>query len=728
MGWGPLFTLLVATGCLVPFLTKAYHMDDSVYLWVAQHIRQHPFDFYGFAANWYGWEMPMSLINQNPPLVSYALALASLLVGWNEIGLHLIFIAPAIAAGLGTWHLARQLCRQPLTPALFAVLTPVFIVSATTLMADTLMLACYVWAASLWVQGIHRRQHSLLAASAVLTALAILTKYFGLTLVPLLLVYGMLKTRRIELWYLYLLFPVAALLGYQWLTQTLYGVSMFSEAAGYAAVHGLASTWGWLPKTIIGLSFTGGCLVTLVCFLPLALSLRWFVGWVVYTAALTGLFYVMNAPLALGYPGNESIDWPVVFQLALFVSLGMLVVAASVAEVITQRSAEAWLLFFWITGTLLFAAYINWTTNARVLLPMVPAVGILLVRHIERRPSYTSCGGNMGRAQWSLLAAALFSISVGLADQKTAGAQRDAAMRIHSLTADYPYNVWFQGHWGFQYYMESIGARPLDFHTGVLKTGDIVVIPMNGGNVQWFNAEPLIQVAAFQQASHPWIATMQNTAGAGFYSDRWGILPFVVGRTPYEDFRIMLVGEFSTLPVVVSAFRDALKQKPDAPGRFHGFSQIIAQHSVDITKRFSVAGLYGTSFNPSAYYVHTGNLLRRAHRLNLAAANYERALSLAPDELEAMKGLGIVYGVQGKFDIAVKLLQQAASANANDPHTCYLVAAMFAQSKHPEKAARWLEKAAARGMNVRRHITGDTNFDGIRNHPSLKHTLNTLGP
>jgi 4-amino-4-deoxy-L-arabinose transferase-like glycosyltransferase len=151
----PLFILLVVVGCLAPFLTKAYHMDDSVYLWVAQHIRQHVFDFYGFAANWYGWEMPMPLINQNPPLVSYALALASLLVGWNELGLHLLFMVPAIAAGVGMWYLVCQLCRQPLIAALIAVLTPVFIVSATTLMADTLMMAFYVWAVALWVRGIH---------------------------------------------------------------------------------------------------------------------------------------------------------------------------------------------------------------------------------------------------------------------------------------------------------------------------------------------------------------------------------------------------------------------------------------------------------------------------------------------------------------------------------------------------------------------------------------------
>lgn len=727
MARGPLLILLVVAGCLVPFLTKAYHMDDSVYLWVAQYIRQHPFDFYGFAANWYGFEMPMYLINQNPPMVSYALALASLLVGWNEFGLHLLFMVPAIAAGIGTWHLASLLCRQPLIAALVAVLTPVFIVSASTLMADTLMLACYVWAAALWVHGIHNGRHLFLAASAVITALAVLTKYFGITLIPLLFVYGMLKTRRIGLWSLYLFFPAAVLLGYQWLTQTLYGVSMFSAAAGYASAHGLAETGGWIQKTITGLSFTGGCMVTLVCFFPFILSRRSFAGWLGLTAALTGLFYFINAPLVLGHPGNGSASWPVVFQLALFVSLGTMVVAAAVDEAITQRSAEAWLLFFWIAGTLLFATYINWTTNARALLPMVPPVGILLARRIERRQLYKD-QDIVVLARWSLMVAALFSISVGLADHAVAGAQRDAAMRIRTLIAGYPYSVWFQGHWGFQYYMENIGARPLDFHTGVLNTGDIIVIPMNGGNIRWTSAGPLIQVATFQLTSHPWIATMQNSAGAGFYSDRWGMLPFVVGSTPNENFRIVLVGEFDAPLAVASAFRDAVEQNPEAPDRFHALSQAIERHSSDTAKHFNADKLYGTPLNPPSYYVHTGNLLRRTHRLDLAAANYEKALSLAPDNLSAMKGLGIVYGIQGEFDKAVNILRQAASANNTDPNTCYLVAAMFAKSNRPKKAARWLVKAGSRGMNVWEHIAGDANFDGIRNHPALQRALDFRGP
>jgi Flp pilus assembly protein TadD len=333
----------------------------------------------------------------------------------------------------------------------------------------------------------------------------------------------------------------------------------------------------------------------------------------------------------------------------------------------------------------------------------------------------------MGHARWSLLAAALFSISVGLADHKAAGAQREAAMRIRSLTTGYPYRVWFQGHWGFQYYMESIGARPLDFHTGLLKTGDIIVIPMNGGNVRWAGNGPLVPVAAMQLAAHPWIATMHNTVGAGFYSDRWGVMPFVVGATPREEFRIVMAGEFDDPLSVASVFRDAVKRNPESPGRFQALTQTIQRVSSGIHSTFAVAGLYDIAPNPPSYYVHTGNLLRRSRRLFLAAANYEKALSLAPDDLEAMKGLGIVYGLQGKYEKAAKILCKAATTSAPEVTACYLAAAMYAKLNRPDEAARWLGQAKSRGMQIREPIAKDPNFNGIRNHPAFKHVLDSPG-
>jgi len=68
---------------LIPFLGKAFHIDDPLFLYTAQHILDDPLDFYGFPVNWYATAMPMHEVNQNPPLLAYYLAPFGALFGWH---------------------------------------------------------------------------------------------------------------------------------------------------------------------------------------------------------------------------------------------------------------------------------------------------------------------------------------------------------------------------------------------------------------------------------------------------------------------------------------------------------------------------------------------------------------------------------------------------------------------------------------------------------------------
>lgn len=66
-----LVVTLVPVLCLIPFVDKAFNIDDPLFLWAAQQIQTHPLNFYDFTVNWYGFDAPMSIINKNPPGVSY---------------------------------------------------------------------------------------------------------------------------------------------------------------------------------------------------------------------------------------------------------------------------------------------------------------------------------------------------------------------------------------------------------------------------------------------------------------------------------------------------------------------------------------------------------------------------------------------------------------------------------------------------------------------------------
>ena len=86
-----LIVVLVTIMSLLPFITKAFNIDEPLFLWAARQIQSNPLDFFGFKVNWYGVEADMFSVNQNPPLVSYYIALIASLFGWKETVLHFFF-------------------------------------------------------------------------------------------------------------------------------------------------------------------------------------------------------------------------------------------------------------------------------------------------------------------------------------------------------------------------------------------------------------------------------------------------------------------------------------------------------------------------------------------------------------------------------------------------------------------------------------------------------------
>ena len=99
--------------------------------------------------------------------------------------------------------------------------------------------------------------------------------------------------------------------------------------------------------------------------------------------------------------------------------------------------------------------------------------------------------------------------------------------------------VWFQGHWGFQYDMEALGAKALDIGKSHLTPGDLVIIPTTNTNL--FPPPPnlTVTVGSIDIESSRWLSTMSLLTGAGFYSDIFGPLPFALGSIPAERFTVV---------------------------------------------------------------------------------------------------------------------------------------------------------------------------------------------
>lgn len=529
--------LAICVLCLAPFADKAFNIDDPLFISVARHIQANPFDFYGFTVNWYGFEMPMSEVTKNPPLASYYIALAAFLFGWSEIALHLAFLIPASAVVIGTFFLAKELCDRPFLAALAGMATPVFLLSSTTVMCDTLMLSLWVWAIYFWRRGIKGDRKASLALASLLIAACSLTKYFGMSLIPLLFVYSLAEKRKAGGWMLFMVIPILILAAYQWTTHTLYGRGLLLDAASYSTSFHGPYGGNFLTKILTGVAFTGGCFITAFLYAPLV----WRKRTVVITALALFVFMllVQHDKTVFNFPvtDREGINWLFLIQFSLLLCSGVFFLSLVTADLWRGRDADSLLLFLWTMGTFVFASYLNWSMNGRSILPVVSASGILLARRAPGPTEMTGRNRNIMRFLLPLAPALMISLAVSWADFRLADTARTAANTIHDAFKSAPGVLWFEGHWGFQYYMEQAGGRPLDLERSNLQKGDIVILPLNNTNVIPLPREQASFFRKFQFKAGGFLSVMNENAGAGFYAtDVRGPLPFAIASETDEKY------------------------------------------------------------------------------------------------------------------------------------------------------------------------------------------------
>jgi hypothetical protein len=165
---------------------------------------------------------------------------------------------------------------------------------------------------------------------------------------------------------------------------------------------------------------------------------------------------------------------------------------------------------------------------------MIPAVGILMARRLENHQTNSS-RLNL-KISAALLASAAVSIGVTYADASLANTGRVSAQIMYAESRDAAAPLYFEGHWGFQYYLQNLGAKPADVRHSSFHAGDLLAIPENTTNS--FGPPPGFRLEGRLLQFEPEgpIATMSQPLGAGFYASVWGPLPFGAGKVPPERY------------------------------------------------------------------------------------------------------------------------------------------------------------------------------------------------
>ena len=535
---------VILVGCLAPFINKAIHGDEMLFIWMAEWIQKHPTDFYGFQVNMYGSTIPMWVGNYNPPLISYFLAGVAAVFGWHEIVLHAACLVVAFTAAAGIYALAKMWCDRPLLATVVAIFTPAFLVCSTTLTCDVLMLSFWIWALVCWERGLASSEQSWwrFAGAGVLAGLAVLTKYSAVTLLPLLLILSILRTRRLG-WWLGLAVPLAMVLGYEWLTARMYGRGLLFAAAGNVQTSGLEFPGGWKAKGVIGLAFAGGSLLPLLCYAPWLWRGRALLamGVVILGISLGICRFGGNLGLLLPWQNELTERRDFLLQVGVLTAAGVHLLLLVGAEAWGRRNIISVMLVLWIISELFFWTVLNHHLGARRYLPIVPAAAILLVRRLGVSRENSPAGGWL---LWPLVPAAAITLSVAMADYQLANSVRTAAEQIAAKYKPMGHELWFAGGYGtFQYYMEKFGGQRIDIERSLLQPGDIVVEPWcNNADVE-LPSDSVGWLEGLTYEPYSWMNLYGGTksSAAGFYGADLGPVPFAVGRLPGQIYFVVRV-------------------------------------------------------------------------------------------------------------------------------------------------------------------------------------------
>ena len=482
---------LVLLAALVPFLGKAYHIDDPVQITIADQIRMTPLHPYDTIMNFGGRLRKVGEFAAFPPLHGYYLSLPRALGPDAEWWLHLWMLPLSLLGLYGALRLGRG---DPLVGALW-LSSPAVLVSATNLMPDIPVAALTTLGAALFLEQKY-------AWAGLTLALGGLERFNAAAVLPGLAFYAVTMRRWRALPALVL--PCAAM-------------------AGWLVIH--RDTWGvveWFGLQSAGFSQKSLTLLVLLAAVgafPLCLG-------IVRLRRLEGIGAIAAAgvsALACWTPTLDAYARPRLPVAALAAAGAFILVAHLMRAIRVWRSEGDPLdlsLWLWMMGAL--AIPLLYLPSAK-LLAVAAAPMALLGARTSALPRTLVW---LGAALWIA-----WSCALNVADLQLANVQRELA---RSLVRP---GMRFVGSHGFQWYAERAGGRPVSVDDAPGPGETLLLLEQAGafqlGMVRFPDTSS--RAGRVEARSTRWpLRTFNFRAGAGFYSYSYGPMPYAISSAPLE--------------------------------------------------------------------------------------------------------------------------------------------------------------------------------------------------
>jgi hypothetical protein len=366
---------------------------------------------------------------------------------------------------------------------------------------------------------------------ALLAGLAVLTKYSAAVVLPVMAFYAWQRGRhRHILW----LAASGALIVFWCLHNWLvYGqvhmLYLFLERRSTGSIVWQQKFFGAL--TVLGSS----CLLFVALVAESIRRRRWLIlgSSVLLTAAVIWRVQVFH---------EGRVDWEYLF----WAGAGVMAFSIPVLAALRRKgySQDSLFLVIWTSGVVWFGIFMVPFQAVRHLLPALPPL-ILLSFQFLRGAKRQWARTERSVLVFLLLVQVGIAAIVHLADYEYADSYRDFAQKFRERGNP----SWYVGHWGWKFYADRSGFRPLHRDGPYPSQGELLLWPSNVHIGRVFQNDRGLRDRLELVSSELYdgvipVRTMDRDSGAGFYSIGFGELPFrFFPKSPLEEMRVYRVKE-----------------------------------------------------------------------------------------------------------------------------------------------------------------------------------------
>jgi hypothetical protein len=507
---------------------KPLLIDDAAYYYYAKQIAHDPLRPYDFAMFWYQWPHPAMKVLAPPGLPTWW-AIAYRLFGEQPFLWKLWLLPFSVLFVFALHALFRRFARGVEMPlVVLTVFSPTFLPSLN-LMLDVPALALCLTAITLFFRAAARSSFTLALLAGLLAGLGMETKYTGFLAPCVIFLYAVLF-RRLVLGITAAAVAGLFFAGWEALIYRYHGQSHFLANLGDQG--DLEERLGYLLESLFMLIGAVSPALTLLGLTALGVR-AWKValvgvvlaGGYVVVALYKGTFWLETGS---GIPAAFAMNTAYSLESVIFGGYGLFsfAVAGSVLWQLLVRDepeevdvmlvdaakeegfAYPWWLSPFLRIDLFLLCWLLGETTAYFFLTPFPAVrrimGILVVATlVVGRLASRTC--NAPSRRWLLHGVTVAGVALGFlfygVDMLDAFTSKHLAESAAAVVRQHDPNarIWYVGHWGFQFYAEQAGMKPVvpTAPTGwsskppsELQAGDWLVVPEPRLNQQPIRVEP----------------------------------------------------------------------------------------------------------------------------------------------------------------------------------------------------------------------------------------------